>query len=63
MIVDDERDTYARNFVQLSSYGDVANDISQSELLDDTFSLLRGIFKIIYNFVIGESIKNYRQTW
>ena len=24
---------------------------------------MRGIFKIIYNFVISEIIKNYRQTW
>ena len=38
MNIDDERDTYARNFVQLSSYDDVANDISQPELLDDTFA-------------------------
>ena len=38
MIVDDERDTYARNFMQLSSYDDVANDISQPELLDDTIA-------------------------
>ena len=37
-IVDDERDTYARNFAQLSSYDDVANDISLPELLDDTFA-------------------------
>ena len=37
MIVDDERDTYARNFAQLSSYNNVANGISQLELLDDTF--------------------------
>ena len=41
MIVDDERDTYARNFVQLSSYDDVAKDISQLELLDDTFTLYK----------------------
>ena len=38
MIVDDERDTNVRNFAQLSSYDDVANDISQPELLDDTFA-------------------------
>ena len=38
MIVDDERDTYARNFAQLSSYDDVANDISQSKIFDDTFA-------------------------
>ena len=38
MIVDDERDTFTRNFVQISSYNDVANNISQPELLDDSFA-------------------------
>ena len=38
MIVDDERNTFARNFAQIFSYDDVANNISQPELLDDSFA-------------------------
>ena len=38
MIVEDERDTYARNFDELPFYDDVDNGISQPELGEETFA-------------------------
>ena len=38
MIVEDEKDTYARNFNHLPSYNDVDNDISQPELDEENFA-------------------------
>ena len=63
MIVKDERDTYAGNFDQLSSYDNVTMVYQKQSWVRKILLHRRGISKTISNFMIDKSIDNYMQTW